>query len=70
MLKWLRWSRTHDEKAEREEDWHLAGLTAIMRFAYGLQINWSKYGKDTYREHCAWALDQSDWGRLLTGSRP
>jgi hypothetical protein len=69
MLKWLRWSRTHNfQEAEREEDWHLKGLHAIISFSQGLRKNWNERGKSSYGELSDWAADQSDWGRLLKAS--
>lgn len=66
MLKWLRFSRTHEKRESlREEDWHLTGLDAIVSYTESLPKNWSARGKAFYDDMSDWASEQSEWGRLV-----
>lgn len=71
MLKWLRWSRTHETReAFREEDLHLTGLGDIISYTESLPKNWTARGKALHDELSDWAMDQSDWGRLIKSQMP
>ncbi|MDQ0000127.1 MULTISPECIES: hypothetical protein [Pseudarthrobacter] len=71
MLKWLRWSRTHEiREVFREEDLHLRGLNDIISYTESLSKNWTARGKALQDELSDWAMDQSDWGRLIKSQMP